>query len=261
VLGTFILWFGWYGFNAGSALQISSKTNAALASRAAVSTTLGAASGTIVALFVSAVIAERRTGETLFDITNALNGCLAGLVSITAGCALIEPWAAVIIGGIAGAIYLAFSTFIVRIKIDDSVDAIPVHFANGIWGVVAVGLFAVPEYLQDAYGRSDHVGWFYSFSRGSSDATLLGANLVGLLFILGWVIGIMTPFFLLLNYIGWFRADALEEIVGLDISYHGGPAYVADDSYAENMTHAFEVAKSKMDEESEEEENQKEGIA
>jgi Amt family ammonium transporter len=210
---------------------------------------------------LSSFVAERRTGETLFDISDALNGCLSGLVSITAGCALIEPWAAVVIGGIAGAIYLIFSSFLVRIKIDDAVDAIPVHFANGMWGVIAVGLFAVPEHLQAAYGRSDHVGWFYSFSRGSSDATLLGANLVGLLFIFGWVLGMMAPFFLFLNYLGWFRSDALEEVVGLDISYHGGPAYINDDIYAGQMTHVYEVAKAKDAEEFEEEENDKEGIA
>jgi len=244
VLGTFILWFGWYGFNAGSALKVSDPTFADLAARAAVSTTLGAASGTISSLTLSAFIAERTTGETLFDITNALNGCLAGLVSITAGCALIEPWAAVLIGSVAGVIYVFASDLLVKLQIDDAVDAIPVHFFNGMWGVIAVGLFAVPEYLQDANGRSEHVGWFYSMSRGSADATLLGVNILGLIFIIGWTAGIMLPFFLVLSYLGWFRADALEELVGLDVSYHGGPAQRGDENGSHTSTIMTDAMKS-----------------
>lgn len=72
------------------------------------------------------------------------------------------------------------------------------------------------------YGRDDYVGWFYEWGRGSGNARLLAANLVGLLFIFAFVTGIMGPFFLFLNYMGWFRADALEEIVGLDVRYSGG---------------------------------------
>jgi hypothetical protein len=75
--------------------------------------------------------------------------------------------------------------------------------------------------METIFQRSDHVGLFYSWGRGSSDATLLGANLVGILFIVGFVITIMLPFFLVLNYLGWFRADPLEEILGLDIHYRG----------------------------------------
>jgi hypothetical protein len=96
--------------------------------------------------------------------------------------------------------------------------------ANGIWGIIAVGLFATPDRLEQAYGNSDHVGWFYSFGNGGHDATLLGTQFVGLLFILGWVTGLMLPFFVWLDWKGWFRSDPLEEIVGLDLSYHGGAA-------------------------------------
>jgi hypothetical protein len=72
------------------------------------------------------------------------------------------------------------------------------------------------------YGHSNHVGWFYSLGRGSTDATLLGAQFVGILFILGWVSAFMLPFFLWLDWRGWLRSDPLEELVGLDRSYHGG---------------------------------------
>eukprot|EP00978_Attheya_sp_CCMP212_P044147 scaffold301986_cov59-Attheya_sp.AAC.1 len=74
-----------------------------------------------------------------------MNGALAGLVGITAGCAVVTPWASIIIGIIAGWVYIAFSKFLIKMKIDDAVDAIPVHFANGMWGCIAVGLFAEPD--------------------------------------------------------------------------------------------------------------------
>jgi hypothetical protein len=96
--------------------------------------------------------------------------------------------------------------------------------ANGMWGLVAVGLFATPQRLEQAYGNSDHVGWFYSFGNGGHDATLLGTQFIGLLFILGWVTGLLLPFFVWLDWKGWFRSDPLAEIVGLDLSYHGGAA-------------------------------------
>ena len=104
----------------------------------------------------------------------------------------------------------------VRFRIDDAVEAIPVHLGPGIWGVVAVGLFASPRRLLEIYGHANHPGFFYSFTHGGADAVLLGTNLVGLLFIMAWVLATMLPFFLILSYLGWFRTDSLEEIIGLD---------------------------------------------
>lgn len=229
MLGTFILWFGWYGFNPGSALTITSTVNTGdVASLCAVTTTLSAAMGSVTALCTKLVINERTTGEAQFDLTMAMNGALSGLVAITSGCAVVQPWAAVVIGMIAGWFYLAGSHLLIKFRLDDAVDAIPVHLVNGIWGILATGLFADPGLLLDAYGRDKHAGWFYSWGRGSADATLLAAQIVGLLFIVGWVAVLMFPFFLLLNYFGWFRADSLEELVGLDISYHGGSAVNTD---------------------------------
>ncbi len=129
---------------------------------------------------------------------------------------MIEPWAAVVIGMIGGVVYLISSTLLLKFRIDDAVEAIPVHLGPGIWGLISVGLFASPRRLEVIYGHSDHPGWFYSFTHGGSDATLLGVNLIGLLFILAWVLATMLPFFLVLSYLGWFRTDSLEEIIGLD---------------------------------------------
>lgn len=160
---------------------------------------------------------------------------LSGLVAITAGCATVETWAAVLIGVAAGWVYLAFSKLLVRLRIDDAVDAIPVHMGGGMWGVIATGLFTKGELLKNAFGRDDHVGWFYEWGRGSGDFTLLGLQLILVLFIIGWVGVVMGLYFVFLNTMGWFRIDPLEEEVGMDISRHKGAAYVIDQPDNDNV--------------------------
>lgn len=127
MLGTFILWFGWYGFNTGSALLSQSSSAVNVAALAAVNTTLAGGTAGIVALFLNLVVLERITGEPFFDVKYAMNGSLCGLVSITAGCGIVEPWAAVITGAVAGCLYLVGSRGLVRLRLDDAVDAIPVR--------------------------------------------------------------------------------------------------------------------------------------
>jgi len=227
MLGTFILWFGWYGFNCGSALLSDNPRADQIAALAGVNTTLSGGTAGMVALFLNLWVLERLTGEPYFDLKYAMNGSLCGLVAITGGCGVVEPWAAVVVGAVAGVLYLVSSRLLLRLRLDDAVDAIPVHMVNGMWGLFAVGLFASPQRLQDVYLRSDHVGWFYSFSQGGSDGTLFGIQLCGMLFIFGWVMVIMLPFFVWLDWKGWFRSDPLEEIVGLDTSYHGGLALLS----------------------------------
>lgn len=234
VLGTFILWFGWYGFNAGSIVTIAGRTTASgyptahIAALASINTTLSGSAGCISALFTRLYLNERRTGEATFDLSVALNGTISGLVAITGGCAYVEPWVSLVIGLVSGWVYLFASNLMTRRCLDDAVDAIPVHFANGMWGILAVGLFASEKHLYNMYGDAGtkHIGWFYEWGRGSGDGTLMMAQLVGLLFIIMWVLLMMSPFFLILNYVGLFRADGLEEVVGLDISYHGQNTYL-----------------------------------
>lgn len=225
MLGTFVLWFGWYGFNPGSALAITPSGYADVAALCAVTTTIAAAAGCVTAMFTDTLIGRIRTGESEYDLTYAMNGSLSGLVGITAGCSVVTPYAALIIGIVAGWVYCAFSALLLKLKIDDAVDAIPVHFANGMWGCIAVGLFAEPLRTSITYGSDKHVGWFYSWGRGTGDANLLLVEICGILFIIGWVSLIMVPFFMILNFLGMFRVDPLEEEVGLDISHHKGAAY------------------------------------
>ena len=159
-----------------------------------------------------------------------MNGVLTGLVAITAGCATVETWAAVVIGIFAGLFYLLGSKLLIHLRIDDAVDAIPVHMVGGAWGVIATGIFTSPDRLEAAFGMSEHVGWFYSWSRQSGDFTLLGIQLISVLFIFGWTSVLMGTFFYILNMFGLLRIDPLEEEVGMDISRHKGSAYDMDGS-------------------------------
>ena len=224
-LGTFALWFGWYGFNPGSVLLISSTTLGNVAALVTVNTTLGACAGAVSAMFTSTVWDHFLHGVATYDPCYTMNGCLTGLVAITAGCATVEPWAAVVIGIFSGWFYLIGSKLCIYFRIDDAVDAIPVHLVGGAWGLISTGLFSNPKRMKDAFGFDTHVGWFYSFSRGSGDFTLLGVQLIGCLFIFAWTFTIMGVFFLLMKYMGCLRIDPLEEEVGMDISRHKGSAY------------------------------------
>mmetsp|Transcript_11336 Transcript_11336/g.26278 ORF Transcript_11336/g.26278 Transcript_11336/m.26278 type:complete len:499 (+) Transcript_11336:374-1870(+) len=241
ILGTFILWFGWYGFNPGSALKISNSDVAAVAGLCAVTTTIAAAAGCVSAMFTDSLIECFKTGETSYDLTMAMNGALGGLVGITAGTSVVTPWAALVIGIIAGWVYYGFSKLLIMLKIDDAVDAIPVHFANGMWGVIAVGLFAEPDRMLLAYSTDVHVGWFYN----GSDANLLLVQICAILWIIGWVTATMVPFFIVLRAIGFFRVDPLEEEVGLDISHHRGAAYDLTGPKQEDVEELMEVRASK----------------
>ena len=159
-LGCFILWFGWYGFNCASTLGISGDFGGQ-AAKVAVTTTLGGAAGAL----SSGVLARVSMG--INDLGAMANGILAGLVGITASCALIEPWAAVLIGAIAGMIFWASSMFIEYKEIDDVVLAIPVHLFCGAWGCIAVGLFASPLNADAAFSV-DTCGIFYGCDEGWS---------------------------------------------------------------------------------------------
>jgi Amt family ammonium transporter len=207
-----------YGFNSGSALIAGRDAfGDTLAVKAAANTPLAAGAAGVSSLFVDSLVKYYRTGETHYDLIVTMNGALSGLVSITAACGVVEPWAAPIIGGLGGVFYLLASWSLVTCRLDDAVDAIPVHATNGIWGMIGAGLFASPSLLMKAYGKNDHPGLIYS-----GDFTLLGAQMIGILFISIWTVSIMLPFFTILEKMGLFRSDAMEEVYGLDHKYFGG---------------------------------------
>jgi len=134
------------------------------------------------------------------------------------------------VGVIAGVLYLAVSNLLIRLKLDDVVDAVPVHLGGGVWGILAVGLLSEPTLTEQAFGTSQHPGFFYSLSEGHSDARLLACQVIGLLFVIGWNLVTMTPFFLALNAANLLRTHAVEEIVGLDMIYGEGGKLFPDNA-------------------------------
>jgi ammonium transporter, Amt family len=201
-LGVFILWFGWYGFNAGSTLSGTDLSIGAVA----VATTLAASAGAIGAMVTSWIWFGKP------DPSMSLNGALAGLVGITAGCAVATPLGAIIIGVISGILVVASVEFIDKVlHIDDPVGAISVHGIGGAWGTLAVGLFA---------NTDDVKGLFYGggFSQ-------LGVQAVGVLAVFAWAVGTGLVLFLIIKKTMGLRVTATEELQGLDIGEHGSEAY------------------------------------
>jgi len=246
ILGTFILWVGWYGFNPGSTLVMNNSDHAGTAALCAATTTIAAATGCVSALFLNYCF-NKDEGIAVFDLACAMNGCLSGLVAITAGCSVVYPSVAVFIGGVAGAVYLGASKLLVKFKIDDVVDAIPVHFANGLWGVIAVGLCAAPDLIDPAYGTDRPAGWFYEWGRSSSNFRLMACQLSGICFIIAWVTATMFPFFYLLKVVGWFRVNEVDEEIGMDLSHHGGSTYTFEKPDPEVIAKYEERRQSKIE--------------
>lgn len=197
-LGTFILWLGWFGFNPGSSLSGLDMNIA----RIALTTNLAAAAGGTAGMLFTAA----KWGKP--DPSMAMNGALAGLVAITGGCAFVAPAIAVLIGLVAGVLVVLAVGFFDRIHADDPVGAIAVHGVNGVWGIVAVGLFAESGGL--FYGG----GWH-----------LLGVQVLGVASVA--LLGFTTTFaaFHVLKKTVGIRVSEREEIEGLDINEHGVLAY------------------------------------
>jgi Amt family ammonium transporter len=201
-LGIFILWLGWFGFNAGSQLAISGD-NANAVAGIVITTNIAAAAGALVAMFVSWSLYGKP------DISMTLNGSLAGLVAITAGCAAVSPVGAAVIGVIAGVVVVFSIEFIdKKLKIDDPVGAISVHGVCGAMGTLLVGVFATDGGL--LYGGGFHQ---------------LGVQAIGVFAIGAWaIITTVVVMFLLKKTIG-LRVSKEEEIDGLDIHEHKANVY------------------------------------
>mmetsp|Transcript_17549 Transcript_17549/g.35415 ORF Transcript_17549/g.35415 Transcript_17549/m.35415 type:complete len:509 (+) Transcript_17549:98-1624(+) len=211
-LGVSILWMGWYGFNCGSTLGASgiagNGTQMDLASKVAVCTTISGAASTL----ATSLFSRLYLGH--YDLSFCLNGVLSGLVSITAGCAVVEPWGALMIGLIGSAFYIAAHYTLDLCKIDDPLDAFSVHGASGVWGCLAVGIFATRSNIKRAYGFDN-------------DAMITGNQLrnqfIGVLAITSWVIFMATMIFVPLSFFGMLRVSQKAEKMGLDVAEHGVP--------------------------------------
>lgn len=203
-LGVFILWFCWFGFNGGSTAAMATADDAINASNAFMTTNLAAA----VATCVTMVFTWVRYGKP--DVSMTLNGALAGLVAITAGCDCVSPVGAFFIGVVAGFLVVFSVEFFDNIaKIDDPVGAVSVHMANGIWGTIAVGLFSTGA---DGVGK----GLFYG-----GGVSQLGVQVLGIIAIDAYVLVVMFIAFKIIDKTIGLRVPAQVEIDGLDIHEHG----------------------------------------
>lgn len=215
VLGTFMLWFGWYGFNPGSALSIVSYGT--VVARTAVTTTIGAAAGGLTALVMSYWLTK------LWDPLEVCNGVLAGLVGITAGCSVVEPWAAIIIGALGAMAYYGGCKLLVKMQIDDVVAAGPVHGFAGALGVLMVGFLATPYFMNSVYGYDESEGLYGVFYGGNGK--VLACQVIEIVVVTAWTAVLMGGFFLICKMLNVHRVPVEVEMQGLDESKHGGNAY------------------------------------
>ncbi len=201
--GVFVLWLGWFGFNPGSQLAATGVANAKAISLIFVTTNIAAAGGSLATMLYIWLKYKKPT------LSMTLNGALAGLVAITAGCDAVSPGGAFIIGLMAGVLVVISVEFFDRVvKIDDPVGAISVHGVNGAFGTLMVGFFSTSQ------------GLFYG-----QGAALLKTQAIGVAAIAGWAIAASLVLFLGLKYFNGLRVEKRIEEEGLDIYEHGESAY------------------------------------
>ena len=200
-LGVFVLWIGWYGFNGGSELALTSGVPAVI-----LNTTLAATFGGLVGLTLTWLL-DRRP-----DVVTIMNGSLAGLVGITASANIMSPWKAALVGGVAAVVMQAVTLLLERVQIDDAVGAVPVHLGAGVWGTLAVGLLGDAE----------------AFPNGASRLEQIGIQLVGIGTCFAWAFGVGFVVLSLIDRRFPFRIDREGEIAGLNIAEHGATTELAD---------------------------------
>ena len=216
-LGVFILWFCWFGFNGCSTVSMEGEA-IVTAGKIFVTTNLAAAVATCTVMIITWVRYKKP------DVSMSLNGTLAGLVAITAGCDTVSPTSAAIIGILAGFVVVFGIEFVDKVlKVDDPVGAVGVHGLNGLFGTLAVGLFS------DGTGTE----WKGLFTGGGFH--LLGIQILGIICVIAWVAVTMTIVFQVLKHTIGLRVPAEEEIAGLDIVEHGIASSYAGFSVHDNV--------------------------
>ena len=205
-LGVFILWLGWYGFNGAAATTPSELATIFL------TTTIAPSVATVVTMLFTWI----RNGKP--DVSMCLNASLAGLVGITAGCDAMDAYGSIAVGIVSGILVVVIVEFLdIKLHVDDPVGAVGVHMANGIWGTIAVGLFANPD------APAGLSGLFYTGS-----FTQLGLQLLGVITVGAYATVMMIITFTLIKKFHGLRTTAEEEILGLDITEHGLPSAYPD---------------------------------
>ena len=207
VIGCFVLWLGWFGFNPGSTMAVDGSAISHI-----FMTTNTAA---IMGLLTATAMSWMWDGKPSLGMS--INGCLAGLVAITAPCAFVTVPVSLLIGLLSGVLVVSAVKLLDRLKIDDPVGAVPVHLFNGVFGTLCVGLFAVDKITGTATGN----GLFYG-----GGLTLLFAQLQGIVAVAVYTLGVSVAFWFAVKLAMGLRVSKAEEMEGLDIGEHGEYAYV-----------------------------------
>ena len=227
-LGCFILWFGWYGFNGAACTSLEQLGSVFL------TTTVAPSVATVVCMIFTWV----KYGKP--DVSMCLNASLAGLVGITAPCDVTDCTGALIIGTVSG-LLVCFGVWLLdnKLRIDDPVGAVAVHFMNGIWGTIAVGLFATSS--APGYSIADSSGTIMTGLFYGGGFKLLGIQLLGLITVMAWTAVTITITFLVIKAIFGLRVSEEEEIIGLDSSEHGLASAYAGFSIMDVSTQVMDV--------------------
>src|SRR5436853_4461264 len=208
VLGTLILWFGWFGFNPGSTLGVVTGGHVGFFGYVALTTNLAAAAGGVGGICVAWLLLRKP------DVSMMLNGVLAALVAVTAACGFVAPWAAVFIGFVAAAIAVVAVPLVERLGIDDPIGAVAVHGLAGVWGTLATGLFAVPELASNLATGSGGLVYTGSFHQ-------LGVQALGLLAVGTFTFSASFGCLWTMKRLWGIRVEEHVETAGLDVSEHG----------------------------------------
>ncbi|XP_071100410.1 putative ammonium transporter 1 isoform X1 [Haliotis cracherodii] len=207
-LGGFILLFGFLAFNGGSALTISSEGSGSSVSLSVVNTIISGSMSAFVTLFINKT---GYFGNRHWSLLNTLNGALTGMVAACAGCNVYYPWGAAVVGFFAAVSFKVWSTIMLKLKVDDPLDATAVHFGGGLWGVIAVSFLK----------KNDGI----LFAWDTQSGLRLAWQLTGVVSIAGWSAAMCLLMFGCLRLIGILRVPEDLERKGLDIPKHGEPAY------------------------------------
>ncbi|KAH9302531.1 hypothetical protein KI387_014114, partial [Taxus chinensis] len=183
--------------------------------RTAVCTTLAGSTAGLTTLFGRRVLAGH------WNVLDVCNGLLGGFVAVTSGCAVVDPWAAVVCGFVAAWVLMGFNMLSLKLRVDDPLEAAQLHGGCGAWGVLFTGLFAKEDYVVEIYGKT---GRPFGVLMGGGWG-LFGAQVVEVLVIAGWVTVTMGPLFYVLHKLNLLRISRDDEMAGMDISSHGGYAY------------------------------------
>jgi Amt family ammonium transporter len=208
VLGTIILWFGWFGFNPGSTLGVVTGDRIGYFGYVALTTNIAAAAGAVGGLASAWWILRKP------DISMMLNGVLAALVAITAASGFVAPWAAIVIGGVSGWIAVAGVLFVERIGIDDPIGAVAVHGMSGVWGTLATGIFAVPALASNLATGTGGLVYTGSFHQ-------LGVQALGLVTVGAFTFSACFGSLWVMKRLWGIRVETETETAGLDVSEHG----------------------------------------